>query len=302
MEKLLILIPFENIGLEKYVQNLSLFAILSPVVFLYLLIFKGIRKSPILNKLILLILWLFIITIIRFFIIQDINENFERSFAGLFFGISVFIILRYVFYKVDNKKIWVWLNISYILLLVFSFYDLIYNFQHRFRLFSSYTEPSHLGNDLVLIYLPFFMLYKTYYSKIKFFLIITSFFIVLLLTFSSTAFLKLILYGFFLLLIRRSFKLLILLISIFLVFIVIPLMHLFQDNYAVIMIQSLINNLTFGYESLPVSFTDRWSFWIFLLNIPNLEFTSTGQFFDLFFGNGLGADRKFLDFFAFCCG
>ena len=301
MEKILIFIPIENIGLEKYVQNLSLFTILSLIFSLYYLIsLKRIKKSPILNKLFLLILWLIIVTVVRFFLTQYVGEDFERVFAGLSIGILEFLTLRYIFYKANNKKIWIWLNIGYILLLIFSLYDLIHKFPHRLRLYASYTEPSHLGNDLVLIYLPFFMLYKPYYSKIKFFLIITSFFIVLLLTFSSTAFVKFIFYAFLLLLITMSFGTLILIISIILVLIVV-LIYLFPDNYAVIMIQAVINNinlknLNFDYKYLPVSFTDRGSFLIFLLNISNLKFFTTDRFVELFFGNGLGADRKFLDY------
>ena len=85
MEKILIFIPIENIGLEKYVQNLSLFTILSLIFSLYYLIsLKRIKKSPILNKLFLLILWLIIVTVVRFFLTQYVGEDFERVFAGFF--------------------------------------------------------------------------------------------------------------------------------------------------------------------------------------------------------------------------
>ena len=63
MEKLLLGIPIENIGLTDYVQTLSLFAIFSVFLIPFFLIFYKIKKSNLLNTFLILMVWFLISTI-----------------------------------------------------------------------------------------------------------------------------------------------------------------------------------------------------------------------------------------------
>jgi hypothetical protein len=61
------------------------------------------------------------------------------------------------------------------------------------------------------------------------------------------------------------------------------------------MLKYTIENIEKGYEYLPVSFTDRFSFWIFLLNLKNLNF-SIESLIEFLIGGGLGEELLYLKF------
>lgn len=296
MEKLIILIPLEKVGLEQYVQTFSLFSLFSLFVFPFLFLYKKIKITLSLKLLLIFISWLIFSTIVNFYINQKFNINLFRALLGLLAGIAIFITLRYIYYTFNEIKIFRYFLVSYLIVLFYFFYDLIFNFPNRFRIYSSYTEPSHLGTDLILIYLPIFLLYNNLFSKIQKYLIYSSFVFILILTFSATSFLKFFIFIFllFLLSLKEVINILkiigfsILCLIFFLVF-----MHIFPNNYLIHMTNAMITSIEFGYGAMPISFTDRFSFWILLFNLLNLQ---ESEFINLIFGFGLGSDEIYLEF------
>jgi hypothetical protein len=299
MEKLLLGIPIENLGFTKYVQTFSLFAIFSVFLIPFFLIFFKLKKSILLDTFLILIVWLLFSTIFNIIFRSEIQNNLLRPSIGLAIGFLIFVLLREIFYRSSEYSTFVWLKYSYVIILIFSLYDLIYKFPERSRIYASYTEPSHLGNDLALIYFPIFILCSNFMNRIEKVFLFFSLFITVILTFSATTILKI---TFFILLFYlftiKNFKYIVYVISpIIAIFIILifVLFKIFSDNYLVHMLKYTIENIEKGYEYLPVSFTDRFSFWIFLLNLKNFEF-SIELLIKFLIGGGLGEELLFLIF------
>jgi len=300
LEKLIIFIPIENIGFERFVQTFSLYTFIVAIISPFLLLFLKIKKTSIFSSILLLTIWLIFSSAVKTLIEFEVPENFFRAFSGLVIGLLLFISLREIFHRYDSLNWFKYLYYSYIILFVFFIYDLIFNFQETFRIYASYTEPSHLGNDLALIYIPMFILYSEHMRRIQKLFIFLSLIVITILSFSATTYVK-ILFFFSLYLIlsinkpRQVFYLLfIAMISIISIFI---FFRLYPNNYFVIMSNSVIDNIKKGYDYLPISLTDRASFWIFLFNLfnNNTEF-SIGLLLKFIFGGGLGNDLSFLQF------
>jgi len=299
MERLLLFIPIENIGFIKYVQTFSLFAIFSVFLIPFFLIFFKLKKSILLNTFLILIVWLLFSTIFNIIFRSEIQNNLLRSSIGLTIGFFIFVLLREIFYRSNEYSTFVWLKYSYVIILIFFLYDLIFKFPENFRIYDSYTEPSHLGTDLVLIYFPIFILCSNFMNRIEKVFLFFSLFIIVILTFSATTILKIALFIlFFYLSTIRNFKYAVCvifpIITIFIVLIFV-LFKIFANNYLVYMLKYTIENIEKGYEYLPVSFTDRFSFGIFLLNIKNFEF-SIELLIQFLIGGGLGEELLYLTF------
>ena len=298
MEKFLLFIPIENIGLTDYAQNLSLFAIYSVLIIPFLLILYKFKRTSLFNIFLILILWMILSTIFNINIKSEVPDNLFRAVSGLIIGFSTFVLLREIFFRSNIYRVFVWLKYSFIIILIFSIYDLMFNFSGRLRIYASYTEPSHLGNDLALIYLPMFLLYLRNMSRIEKIFFFVSGMILAILTFSATTYVKILLFILFYLLFGPkniasilSFIFLAILISgISLIF-----FYIYPDNYFVRILNITLDRFGTGIEELPVTLLDRISFWIFLFNIKNIDI-SMDNFTMFVFGGGLGNDSTFVKF------
>jgi hypothetical protein len=299
MEKLLLGIPIENIGLTDYAQTLSLFAIFSVFFIPFFLIFFKLKKSNLLSTFLILILWLFFSTFFNIIFRSEVQDNLLRLLIGIAIGFSIFVLLREIFYRSSEYSAFVWLKHSYMIILISSLYDLISKFSERSRIYACYTEPSHLGTDLALIYFPLFLLYSNFMNKIEKIFLFFSLFLIVVLTFSATTILKIVFFItlFYLFTIKNfkhAFYTTLPIIAIFIILIFV-LFRLFPDNYLIHMMKYTIENIEKGYEHLPVSFTDRFSFWIFLSNPKNLDF-SLELLIKFLIGGGLGEELLYLEF------
>jgi hypothetical protein len=299
MEKLLLGIPIENIGLVDYVQTLSLFAIFSVFLIPFFLIFFKLKKSNLLSTFLILIVWLLFSTFFNIIFRSEVQDNLLRPLIGIAIGFSIFVLLREIFYRSSEYSTFVWLKYSYMIILISSLYDLIFKFPERSRIYASYTEPSHLGTDLALIYFPLFLLYSNFMNRMEKIFLFFSLFLIVVLTFSATTILKIVFFItlFYLFTIKNfkhAFYTTLPIIAIFIILIFV-LFRLFPDNYLIHMMKYTIENIEKGYEHLPVSFTDRFSFWIFLSNLKNLDF-SLELLIKFLIGGGLGEELLYLEF------
>ncbi|MFZ8831704.1 MAG: O-antigen polymerase [Thermodesulfobacteriaceae bacterium] len=299
MEKLLLGIPIENIGLTDHVQTLSLFAIFSVFLIPFFLIFFKLKKSNLLSTFLILIVWLLFSTFFNIIFRSEVQDNLLRPLIGIAIGFSIFVLLREIFYRSSEYSAFVWLKYSYMIILISSLYDLISKFPERSRIYASYTEPSHLGTDLALIYFPLFLLYSNFMNRTEKIFLFFSLFLIVVLTFSATTILKIVFFiMLFYLFTMKNFKytfyIIVPIVAIFIILIFVSF-KLFPDNYLIHMMKYTIENIEKGYEHLPVSFTDRFSFWIFLLNLKNLDF-SMELLIKFLIGGGLGEELLYLEF------
>jgi hypothetical protein len=298
MEKFLLFIPIENIGLTDYAQNLSLFAIYSVLIIPFLLILYKFKRTSLFNIFLILILWMILSTIFNINIKSEVPDNLFRAVSGLIIGFSTFVLLREIFFRSNIYRVFVWLKYSFIIILIFSIYDLMFNFSGRLRIYASYTEPSHLGNDLALIYLPMFLLYLRNMSRIEKIFFFVSGMILAILTFSATTYVKILLFILFYLLfgpknIASILSFIFLAISISGISLI--FFYIYPDNYFVRILNITLDRFGTGIEELPVTLLDRISFWIFLFNIKNIDI-SMDNFTMFVFGGGLGNDSTFVKF------
>ena len=302
MEKLLLGIPIENIGLTDHVQTLSLFAIFSVFLIPFFLIFFKLKKSNLLSTFLILIVWLLFSTFFNIIFRSEVQDNLLRPLIGIAIGFSIFVLLREIFYRSSEYSAFVWLKYSYMIILISSLYDLISKFPERSRIYASYTEPSHLGTDLALIYFPLFLLYSNFMNRTEKIFLFFSLFLIVVLTFSATTVLKIVffitLFYLFYLFTTKDFKYtfytIVPIIAIFSILLFVSF-KLFPNNYLIHMMKYTIENIEKGYEHLPVSFTDRFCFWIFLLNLKNLDF-SLELLIKFLIGGGLGEELLYLQF------
>jgi len=292
MEKLLLFIPIENIGFAEYVQTFSFFAIFSVFLFPFFSILFRVKKSILFNTLLILISWFIISTIFNSLIRLDTPSNLLRILVGLIIGFLIYFFVREITNRSTKFRIFIWLKYSYIIILFFSIYDILFKFE-GYRLYASYTEPSHLGTDLALIYLPMFMVFSKYMTKKEKFFIFISLTTIVIATFSATTFLKiqifLILFYLFTIIKKPKYLLYFFMLIIIFILSFFILIKIFPDNYFSIMANAMITNFEYGYENLPISFTDRFSFWIALFNIKNISL-SLENILDFLLGGGLGND------------
>lgn len=145
LEKLIIFIPIENIGFERFVQTFSLYTFIVAIISPFLLLFLKIKKFSIFSSILWLTIWLIFSSAVKTLIEFEVPENFFRAFSGLVIGLLMFISLREIVLRYDSLNWFKYLYYSYIILFVFFIYDLIFNFQETSRIYASYIEPSHLG-------------------------------------------------------------------------------------------------------------------------------------------------------------
>jgi hypothetical protein len=299
MEKLLLGISIENIGLTDYVQTLSLFSIFSVFLIPFFLISFKLKKSNLLNIFFIIIVWLLFSTFLIFFFGSEVQDNLLRSLIGMTIGFSIFVLLREIFYRSSEYSTFVWLKYSYVIILISSIYDLISKFPERSRIYASYTEPSHLGTYLTLIYFPIFLLHSNFMNRIEKVFLIFSLCLIAVLTFSPTTILKImfffmLFYFFTMKNFKYHFYIILPIIAIFIIFIFV-LFKLFPNNYLIYILKYTIEEVEKGYEYLPVSITNRFSFLIFLLNLKNLDF-SMELLIKFLIGGGLGEELWYLKF------
>jgi len=298
MEKFLLFLPIENIGLTDYVQNLSIFTICSIFMLPFLLILSKFRSTLLFNIFLVLILWMVLSTIFNINIKSDVQDNLFRAVFGLIFGFSTFILLREVFFRSNTYRVFVWLKYSFVIIIIFFIYDLVFNFYGRLRIYASYTEPSHLGNDLALIYLPMFLLFLRNMNRMEKIFFFVSGTIIAILTFSTTTYVKILLFILFYLIFGQK-KIASILSFIFLAILISGIsfifFYIYSDNYFVRILNITLDKLGSGIEELPVTLLDRISFWVFLFNIKNIDI-SMNHFTMFIFGGGLGNDSVFVKF------
>ncbi|GEM_PF-2561277 len=296
----LLTIPIENIfwllGFHINVQNISLFSMLALVSLV--IIGKRLSISSSIRK-ILLFYFLCLLSIgqILFFneaaSFQDIS-NTIRQLVSLTLGVVILVFLEYIFQTSNSSDIVKGMESGFWLIFTFSVFD----FVEQSRVKATYTEPSHLAIDLVLIYLPFFMYFRDHFSKRHYMLLMFCLFAVLILTYSTTGFLLLFIFIIFYILFEKSMKrrllLLFLLIasvltSYVLFFVILP------DNYLSKMVMGSIQMMVKGSNiwEMPLSLTDRLQFWIM---ISQISLSSLIDLLMLFFGSGLGMEKRMADF------
>jgi len=108
--------------------------------------------------LLILIGWLVCSTGFNIIFTLNFQENLLRALSGLIFGFFVFILFREIFCKSNDRNLFRWLYYSFIIIFLFFIYDLFFKFHKTFRIYASNTEPSHLGTDLSLFYIPMLIL------------------------------------------------------------------------------------------------------------------------------------------------
>lgn len=281
----LFFIPFEGLFflLGLPVQSFSLFAALTMVTLLYW--FDKITKTPktpILVILFILYSYLLLISMINIMIYPEQVEFFIRQFVSLTIGITEFLFLRYIFIVSTEKSILKYSLLGFYSVTIFSILDIL---NRKYRIQSLFTEPSHLGQYLVFVILPLLLVYRKNMSRLHLLFVLSLILIQLVLTYSSTAFIKLILLliGFLFLSskISVSNKVFILIVSAAFTFgMYYYLFELDIDNYMQRVITESLSAESI--EDMPLTVIDR----LILLYILSNFHINIGSFF----GYGLGGE------------
>lgn len=237
------------------------------VVYIFILFFKRLHSSLSCNYLLLplsLLIYLSLITFVNIMVeeyinIEGINKDLRidsslRQGASFFLGIVIFYSFYNIFKRVDSNKVQVLIIIGTIPTLLMCFYQISFG---DFRLQGFSSEPSHLADYLVWIFLPACFTSKLN-KKIKIFLCLTGLFY-LALTFSITGYLKLlsVLFFYFIFIKKFNFKFISISLIIFLFSVFIVLNS--GDNYTKIMLNSILDTYDGNGDILAIaSITDRF--------------------------------------------
>lgn len=264
------------------------------VIYIFILLFKRLHSSLNCNFILIpiyLFVYLCLITFINITVedyinIEGINKNFRidssvRQGASFFLGMVIFYSFYNIFKRVDSNKVQVLIIIGTIPTLLMCFYQILFG---DFRLQGFSSEPSHLADFLVWIFLPACFM-ANLNKKIKFFLCITGLFF-LALTFSITGYLKLLSIVFFYFVFFKKFNLKFILISLIIFLFSVFIVLNSGDNYAKIMLNSIIDTYDGNGDLLAIaSITDRFFGLIGPLNLID----SIGGIL----GYGFGADSVY---------
>lgn len=279
---LFILIPFQHLLSSLLpIYNLSLF-----ILFIFLSIFKwskNIKKSKIFTLLLILDIYLIFVSIIYIFINSNQLYPFLRQFISFEIGILIFLFLRYIFLCSSDKDIIKYTLYGFYIVILVAIYQKI--FQHSYRIYGTFSEPSYFGRYLVFLVLPSLIIFRNQINKKSFYFNLFFFVILLILTYSTTSFVKLleILFA-YLIFSNVNIKSKIQIILSTILFIFLLLFYFFYinpNNYLYIMTNYVLLGLM-GKNVLPTTLTYRLNFWYALLNLK--------VNFETVFGYGFGGD------------
>jgi len=292
-------IAIENIQILKInlpVQTLYLFQILIPFILMHFMLIeeRGIHHTPIFKLLVFFVFYTTFITLIytSFTLCKFINlSSLLRQTASLLVGFLSFIALRYIFLVSTDEQILKGMLIGFFLILAFSIADL---FSGRARIYSTFTEPSHLAYDLVLVYLFVFLIYRDSLTKTKYTFLLASWLLIFLFTFSGSGYIALVFFALILLvyyLVSVKDKRLITytLIFICLLGLVYFFLFKFEKSHAFRVTKAFLENLFINPYTIPISVMDRLQAFIFLFN---LKLETIEDIIHLLFGTGLGSDIR----------
>lgn len=279
---LLIFIPFEGLlhamGLPLQSFSLIIFFAISSL-------FKWLEKvkiTKISSYLIYLITYLVAVSIINLYINIELFYSFLRQLSSLLFGITLFFFFRYIIMNTSEKILVRYMMLGYYIVTVFSIFDIV---QNNFRVQSLFSEPSHLGQYLVFLILPSLVLFKKHFSRWEYLIIFSLLMLQLMLTYSTTAMIKIILIIIGVLFFTKKItflsKLMMFAITLLLLFSLFYYINYINDNnYMSMMLNATMSALEGG--RIPLSILDRASFWVILYYIqPSIH---------MFFGYGIGGD------------
>jgi len=296
------LLPFiaiENLKILKInlpVQTLYLFQLLIPLILTYFVFLKkrGIHFTPIFNMLLFFIFYIILITSISFALLDLINLNsLFRQLVSLLIGFFSFITLRYIFLFSSNKQILNGILTGFIFILIFAIIDI---FSGRTRIYSTFTEPSHLAYDLILVYLFIFLACRNSLSNsLLYFFLILCWILIFLGTFSGSgiiAFIYFIIVLFIYYFVNKKTKALVktTLVGIVLFTGFYYLFFKFEQTYTFIITRGITDSLLNNPYSMPVSVTDRLQALILLFS--SIKINNIGEALYFFFGSGLGSDTR----------
>jgi hypothetical protein len=211
---------------------------------------------------------------------------FLRILVSVFFGLIALETFEYIFSIFDEKQIDKGIFLGYLIIFLFSVYEIS---KGIYRIKSTFTEPAHLGEYIVFIYLPWFLLRKENIKKANKIFILSSLLLITLLTFSTTTYIRLILffssYMLFSVSLKNKIKILILTsLSIAIITFVV----FSTENYAKGMINYSLTATSL--EEQSVSFVDRFSFWIMMARLG--KYVTNVNTFNILFGSGLGNESN----------
>ena len=155
---------------------------------------------------------------------------------------------------------------------------------------ATYTEPSHLAYDLVLCFLPIFLLLGDGIGKR---ILLVLWFVIFIITFSGSGYACLFIFMFFCVFLsfhyygkyKKVFLLLLIIIGLLFYF----LLFKIENNYVYIIFNTLIKNLKDPYY-WPISFLDRIQVYLILFySAKNLD---VANYVSILFGSGLGSDIR----------
>lgn len=281
-------LPFEGLlhSLGFPVQSFSLIHLL--IIPFYSSFLKKIELTILTKTLIIFLCYLFLVSLIHLNINlicyqqYDSLYYFSRQLISLLFGVIFYVYIRKLFILYD--EILIVKSILYTLLIIV-FFAILDKLSGYSRIESTFSEPSHLGQYIVFIIIPLLYMYNYQLSK-KLKLILWPLSIILLiLTLSSTTFIRLFLFvGSIYLFKKKNFIDIFILVSLIFglgYFLIILLPYLIGENYMNTMISLTIKGLN-GEVALPLSVIDRMNFYFVIFNMHlNLH---------TLFGYGLGGD------------
>jgi hypothetical protein len=292
---LLLLIPFENLfrtlGFNISVYSFPTFSILGSFFLLIILDRKKLKIIKAKRILYLLFSYLIFASLQIIFITDSfVIYSFFRALLSATLGFISLEIFEYIFSTYTYKQINKGLILGYLFIILFSVYE-IFKGVHRVK--ATFTEPAHLGEYLVFIYIPWFLIQKSNIKKVTLSILLGSLFLIILLTFSTTTYIRLLLFIMSYMMFRDSIKAKMKIIfGVALLVTVIAFTVFYTENYAKSMIMYSIKTGT-SLEDQSQSFIDRFSFWIMMFKIKEYAFDiNSSNIFNILFGSGLGNESN----------
>lgn len=276
------------------IQQFTVYHLASLLVF-PLILLKHVKISKIVSLLIAFYLYFLINTLIHILLHitcfgdVDFYPVFRQLF-GMTLGIITFIVLRSGFEINPFRSLRLVLYSLYLILLFILMFDIILNGRF-YRLYGSFTEPSHLGQYLVFIVIPSILLLDNISTKRKYIMLSITILIILF-TFSLSTYIRLIL---FLLLysllgnFKEKIKYFILILT-FLILSFGTFTMLFKDSYVTVQLTKNLEFLIGGFniENATASLLDRIQF----LYIIKSFFESLG--INAVWGIGAGLEKYYM--------
>jgi len=279
------------------VQAFTVFHLLVLLIFPFFFLIKKIKYSSISLLIVFFYFYSLIITTINMIIAIAVGTDRElynpvfRQITGLTLGIMTFFVLRIIFEKNPIRSLKFIKYSLFIILLFILLFDIILNGKF-YRLYGSFTEPSHLGQYLVFILLPCTLLLRiSPYKDKKLDIILGMLLVLIFLTFSLSTYIRLFLFLFFCFLIgsfKEKFKYFMYSTLALFVFIII-FSTIFKNSYVFIQASKNLEALLSGlfWEAATISLIDRVQFILLIKNFFNLGLNSL-------WGSGLGFEKMFM--------